>query len=379
MTLLIVGASTRAAAQSARRAGFEPFACDLFADRDLAAMCGEGRAIRIPPGEYPSGFEAIAAQLAHDPGPWMYTGAMENQPELVDRMAEIRPLWGITGASLRSVRDPLLVSESLAERGLLAAPASDAPHGLPRDGSWLVKPKASAGGRGIVPLREETSEPIRPSYYQQKVDGLNLSAVYVGYQDGARLIGVTRQRIGREGEPFAYIGSVGPWPISNVLRREIRYIGDCLTRWFGLKGIFGVDLIVQEDDRPVLIEVNPRYPASAEVLELAIGRSVLIGHQSAFDSAVPIPKWDTSEPSRYVAKMILFADRSCSLEPGIRWHIRPNMLGTFAVPTVADVPIEGMTFEPGDPVLTVLSHGRTHASCEAKLTRRLARWRARLR
>jgi hypothetical protein len=47
-SLTIVGASARAAAFSAARAGFEPYAIDHFADRDLAELCPAVRVERYP-------------------------------------------------------------------------------------------------------------------------------------------------------------------------------------------------------------------------------------------------------------------------------------------------------------------------------------------
>jgi hypothetical protein len=41
--VLILGASARAAAYSARRADLQPACIDLFADRDLAAVCPSRR------------------------------------------------------------------------------------------------------------------------------------------------------------------------------------------------------------------------------------------------------------------------------------------------------------------------------------------------
>src|SRR3954469_6116964 len=101
MDVLIVGASVRAAAHSALRAGLRPGGIDLFADCDLAAI---GPAVRVPPEAYPEGLEDRAA--AQPSGPWMYTGGLENDPELVDRIARKRPLWGVRGDALRAVRDP---------------------------------------------------------------------------------------------------------------------------------------------------------------------------------------------------------------------------------------------------------------------------------
>ena len=44
------------------------------------------------PGRYPDAFaELVGVEVA---GPWMYTGGLENHPDLVRRMARQRPLWG---------------------------------------------------------------------------------------------------------------------------------------------------------------------------------------------------------------------------------------------------------------------------------------------
>ena len=52
-SLLIFGASVRAAAFSALRAGLQPWCADLFADADLRARCPT---IRVPAEVYPDGF-----------------------------------------------------------------------------------------------------------------------------------------------------------------------------------------------------------------------------------------------------------------------------------------------------------------------------------
>src|SRR5687767_10917006 len=104
--LLILGASARAAASSAARAGFAPRAADLFADADLAALC---RVTRID--DYPGEFPAAARKFP--PSPWMYTGGLENYPELVDQIAAERPLLGNSGSVLREVRDPFKLAAAL--------------------------------------------------------------------------------------------------------------------------------------------------------------------------------------------------------------------------------------------------------------------------
>ncbi len=105
--LTIVGASVRAAAQSAERAGFATLAADLFADVDLANpdpadpnRARRGSVVRV--ADYPAGFEQ--AILGPQPGGWLYTGGIENYPELVARWSRSRRLWGNDAGVLEAAR-----------------------------------------------------------------------------------------------------------------------------------------------------------------------------------------------------------------------------------------------------------------------------------
>ena len=88
-TVILVGGSVRAAAFSALRAGLTPWCLDLFADVDLQAAATVGR---LPFSDYP---QCLPAQLANaPPGPIVYTGGLENFPQLIETIAKDRPLWG---------------------------------------------------------------------------------------------------------------------------------------------------------------------------------------------------------------------------------------------------------------------------------------------
>ncbi len=142
--VLIVGASTRAAAFTALRCGLRPRCIDYFADRDLAAVC---TVERIEPAKSPQAFLDAAENLP--PSPWFYTGGLENHPDLVERIARRHHLWGIGSETLRAVRDPIAVARALNDAGIAALEVCLDPSRLPHDGSWLVKPRGSSGGRGI--------------------------------------------------------------------------------------------------------------------------------------------------------------------------------------------------------------------------------------
>src|SRR3954464_7353528 len=150
--LTIVGASARAgggappAGGPPRRAGLVPWTADLFADADLRAMVPG--AVRCPAGQYP---RALLDILRDGPlGPWMYTGGLENHPNLVRRMAEVRPLWGNGPNALVACRSPFHVEHILREEGLPAPEVRCAGAELPDYCEWLRKPLASSAGRGIA-------------------------------------------------------------------------------------------------------------------------------------------------------------------------------------------------------------------------------------
>lgn len=370
LPLLIVGASARAAAWSALRAGLTPFAADLFTDRDLNSVAP---CVRVPPDAYPEGLIGTAA--AQPASPWLYTGALENRPDLVDRLAAFRPLWGNHGATLRVARDPIAVAEVVRSAGLPVPEVRLAPDGLPRDGSWLRKPLASAGGRDVAALGPDTAPARRPVYFQERIDGLSLSAVFIAAGGKAVLAGVTRQLVGRAGAEFAYRGNLAPWPVEAKSLRRIETLGNALVHRIGLVGLFGVDLVLDDNGRPWPVEVNPRYTASVEVIELATGRPLMDDHRRACEGRDIALSPLQPSPRRFVAKEIVYAETDglfCHDEPPLAVATDP-----FRIPCVADVPEAGTPIAAGDPVLTVFAEGPTPEEALHALERARGEWERR--
>jgi uncharacterized protein len=341
--LLIVGASARAAAFSAMRIGLRPTCIDLFADADLADAAPVHR---VEPDHYPDGLATIAAGLP--PMPWLYTGAIENRPDLIDRISTGHPLLGNPSNAVRAVRDPLALAETFRDCGLSSPGVRLDPTGLPLDGSWLRKPLASAGGRP-------------------------LSAILVGDASTSRCLGITRQFVGKPGNRFAYRGSLAPCSVSAEVFERVERLGEAVAARFGLVGLFGIDLILK-DSHPWPVEVNPRYTASVEILEWALGRSLLAEHFRACGlSREGADSW--SGPESFAAKAIVFADRP------FRWPsdwVMPAF-NPAEFPEIADVPNPGTTFRPGDPVLTVFARGDSPGECRRVLAAQVLAWRRRIR
>jgi predicted ATP-grasp superfamily ATP-dependent carboligase len=366
--LLIFGASARAAAFSALRAGLRPWCADLFADADLQVRCP---AMRLP-GRYPHAFLDLAATDL--PGPWMYTGGLENWPALVGRMARRRPLWGNGEGELVHARHPGLVRAALDRAGL-PAPAVGFERGLlaPR-GRWLVKPLRSGGGRGIHFLNERPAAPEGrgvPVYYQEYIDGEPCSLLYAGDGKRAWCLGMTRQLIGAawlHDGPFRYCGSVGPLDIAAVRHPTPERLGNVVVAACGLRGLFGIDGVLR-DSTFWPVEINPRYTASVEVLEHATGLPALAWHRRAFVPGSAPPAAGDERPLRgCVGKAILFARAELTFPADGPWLDALRSLPPLTeLPAFADVPPAGAVIAAGHPVLTLFARGESVAACEAEL------------
>lgn len=387
-TIAIVGASTRAAAASAIRAGYQPLTADLFADVDLRTIA---TTTRISP--YPEGF--IDWLRVIEPAAWMYTGALENHPELVDQLAWIAPLWGNAGDVLERVRSPREVASTLDHAGLLFPETRDLTDGLPRDGSWLVKTYQGASGSGVRELSTEygersaenailqdASSAPRRAYYQRRVAGTPAAAVFVAADGTAALLGVTQQLIGDEwlrSHGFQYSGAIGPLPIGDAARSTIEQIGNTLASEFGLMGLFGVDMIIN-DQGVWTIEVNPRYTASVEIVERITGTRAIDLHAAACTSqragASPPPRAKSTHesgrpPVHAHGKAILFAKEDVALTPQfVEYALAESQRSPW--PTLADISPANDPIEAGRPILTLFAEGASVSEVEARLRQRVA-------
>jgi predicted ATP-grasp superfamily ATP-dependent carboligase len=273
--------------------------------------------------------------------PWFYTGGVENYPDVVDAISEHHDLLGNAGGVLRQVRDPWY----LQQLGEHFAPVEQICSHTPTLPS-VRKPLRGSGGFGIR-YAEATDRCDEPGYYyQQYINGESFSAIFQATADNVVSLGVTKQLIGTpwlHAQPFQYAGNISqPW--------ELEPLGlwpATLAARTGLSGLFGIDY--SGDPRRVL-EVNPRYPASLEVLELASCNSLL------YRTTPP------DRPQRIVGKAIYYALETVRAPRVVPWTIefqQPN--DPWRVPSFADIPLEDTLISQGEPVLTMMAEAATEA------------------
>jgi predicted ATP-grasp superfamily ATP-dependent carboligase len=384
--LAIVGASVRAAAFSALRAGYDVVAADLFADADLRAHCD---ATRIASG-YP---DSLADWLAAaDCDAWLFTGALENHHELINAMSKLRPLVGCGGGAIRATRNPLLLQPVIQAAGLAFPETIETGEKLPLDRSWLCKTYRSANGSGVWlldgPEARERAE-REGAYFQRFIGGTSAAAVYLCSRAGSTLLGVTHQLVGDAvagAKPWHYAGSVGPLRVNEAVAAQLAKLGELLSERFKLSGLVGVDLAIA-GEKAWIIEINPRYSASAEIVERMTGINVVDAHVKACrgeELEIPTPPRSgrasakgEEHASIIHGKLILYAKRDAIVDEDFHaWAMSQSSLDSQTC-RLADIPAVGETITAGHPILTAFASAPA-ASYDVEMKRRVAQVFAKL-
>ena len=370
-TILIAGASVRGAVDSAIRGGWRPVAADLFNDQDLQQQC---QTYRI--ADYPAQLLAISQQIPAMP--WIYTGGLENHPQLVEQVSQRHQLWGNPAPVLEQCSDPFLMRQILTDEDLLFPEIqTDRPDKTP--GRWLQKSTTSTGGNGVQWAEEaipnQGSSPGPETYFQQYIPGISCSGLFLAKKTTSQLVGVTRQIIGKRftsGKHFSYAGSIGPLTLTIEQQATIARIGTVLTTALDLQGLFGVDFICQQNKVWVL-EINPRFPASAEILDHAFGISLVDLHCLACQDN-PIPELSSGHNQLQWGKAILYARRPCTISAQcshtwLQQTSRPASHASEYGFYLADIPAAGTTITTGSPILSIVTWGTQRAQVQRQLIR----------
>ncbi len=241
-----------------------------------------------------------------------------------------------------------------------------------------------------------------PSYFQRRVYGIPVGAVFIAAGGRATLLGVTRQMLGaawcgvpaRWGHEFRYCGSIGPLVLSLPDRTRFDALGNVLAAEFSLVGLFGVDAILGQSAGGTAeiwpIEVNPRYTASVEVLERG-GDIDPIGWHVAACCGGKLPALqvsaavgDNEQDRRSVkgsagfnGKAILYAEQDMEIKAEfVGWIELCNRGRQW--PTVADIPAVATAIRRGHPVVSLFATSSDEGCVLADLKRLATEIKARL-
>jgi uncharacterized protein len=383
--LLLLGACARSLAQSALRgqqiaARFPDgvIALDFFGDADLAGGAVTVLSVARDFGLPRTVAGLCRAALAIEWESVAVAGGLENRPGLLRLLSRRGRLLGSAPDTIRGVRDPDRLFSCLAHAGLPHA-ASLRGRRVPSDGrAWLLKRRRGAGGGGV---REAgPGEPVPPGWYaQEHLTGRTGSATFLADGRSAVLLGTSEQLTGLTwlgASGFRHAGNLvegsrvtgGP---ADLLAAEgveaARRIACGLASRFGLRGLAGFDFVAV-DGIPLLIEVNPRWTASMELIEEATGISLFAAHLMVCDGA-------GAETAAAAAGCGTAASRPASgvLARGVLYASEPLLTPPPALLEALgarDRPREGERIEVGQPICTLTATGATRVDALAALRSR---------
>jgi predicted ATP-grasp superfamily ATP-dependent carboligase len=366
-SVLIAALSGRAAVMSARRAGFAPYVADLFADEDTVALAAGVRRVE---GDLASGFdagalldalEALAAGMPEPPIGVVYGAGFEDRPGLLSRIADRWPLLGNAPETVEAVKEPWHFAETLSGLGI-PHPEIASPTAAVLPSGWLAKRGGGAGGSHIgAPSKVALGDAASGSsaaghlhghgrtYWQRRVVGFPVSALFLGSAAGVQVIGFSEQWTApAPGQPYRFGGAVTPADIPDAIAEDLARAVEELTPAFGLMGLNSADFIVGPEGW-WLLEINPRLGATLDIFDTADG-ALFTAHLDAVRDGILAP---VERPARACAMQLVYAPAPIACVPRLDWPYWS-----------ADRPPAGAVIPAQAPCCTVLATAGT--SCEAR-------------
>ncbi|WP_247876908.1 ATP-grasp domain-containing protein [Azospirillum brasilense] len=351
--IVVAALSARALAAAARRAGRRPASVDLFADldtRQLAEPC-----IRLDSDTMRLDSAALRDALARPDLrglPLVYGAGFEDDPALLARLAEDRPLLGNRPKVVARVKDPFRFAATLARLGIPHPPVAAAWDGSP--GEHLRKRIGGSGGAHITPAKAGDTGP--GWYIQRRIAGHALSVLFLADGDRAVIVGLSRQWTApTTASPFRYGGAAGPWRCPERWGRILPAMIGRLVAAFELVGLNSADVLVTGSDFH-LLEINPRPGATLDVFDRPPMPPLLGLHLDACGGRLPdrLPALPGSR-----AAAVLYADAPTRIEAGRRWPA-----------WTADRPAAPAVIGRGEPVCTVFGDGPSATAARHHAERR---------
>jgi len=344
MRVLVVGFSTRHVARSASNAGHEVYAIDHFCDQDLSWYTRDS--IR---------FEELADIVpAVEEMCRRHTIDLAVVTSGAESLGTDVPVCGTSAETASKFLDKLEIQNFFEE---LEIPTPR----IVQEGTYpaMVKPRTGAGGwRNRVvfspeelELWEDTFE-HPPCIIQELVEGVPSSVCCLADGSRAKAVAVNEQilRGGDDACAFGFSGSITPYvtPHSEMM---IRY-AEKIAAASGCRGTVGIDFMAGDEVRA--IEINPRFQATLDTVEISTGWNLFSRHVDACRGRLPD---DRPAMVQYAVRSILFAEKETVIEKDLK----------CLHPAVADIPWPGTAFEEGHALISVYGWGQSRGEALAML------------
>jgi predicted ATP-grasp superfamily ATP-dependent carboligase len=357
--VLIAAASGRALAASARRGGYLPLVADFFGDQDTIEAAQAHVRLRdgLERGMRSHGvLDALESLATHQEPAGIVCGTgFEDRPEVLGNIARRWKLLGNPPAVVARAKDPLVLSNLCRDNGIAHPAISLSPPSDPAN--WLRKRQGGAGGRHIRGAVDDADVGGGTFYYQRRVDGTPISALFLADGRRALVLGFSAQWSSPTArQPFRYGGAVQPASLDQAAAQAMTYTVQKLVAGLSLFGLNSADFLIDDRDGIQFLEINPRPGATLDIFEPG-DDSLFAMHIAACEGILPV-KTPRFEQAR--ASAIVYAERDIAAFPTLDWPV-----------WAADRPVVGIRIASGDPLCTVFACAAGAAEAQELAQRRV--------
>jgi len=385
-SLLVIGMDVVPLALSAKKAGYKVYGVDYFGDQDLKRVCVENRSIlQQRAGEScghlsdfnPESLPSLARALLrnHKIDAALLASGLDDSPEVLHELNDLIPIVGNAPKVIEKVRDKAYFFQEIERLGAphpetaVTKSLKEAEYKAKEMGyPIVVKPFKGFGGAGV--RKVNGSQEIRRAFreasllnenvlIQKFITGTPASVTLISSKSGAVSLTVNEQLLGLkevgQREPFGYCGNIVPLEASSSTIGKCMETARRVVSHFDLLGSNGVDMVVSQEGKTYVMEVNPRFQGTLECVEKVFGLNLVEWHLKACLQGL-LPK-KVRCPSHFCTRLISFAPQRSGA---------PNL---EKLREIRDIPLPGVVIEEGEPLCSILTEGPTRSSSLKKAKR----------
>ena len=271
----------------------------------------------------------------------------EGRPQLLQRLGQRWRLFGNGAETVAKVKNPEVLSSICADLGIPFPESSLSKPRAPAD--WLAKRKGGAGGTHVKPALQSNSAGAE-IYYQRKVSGTPIAALFLADGERATVLGFSAQwSLPTPRQPYRYGGAVRPATLAPRTADSLSGAVHRLAAAMSLVGLNSADFLV-DSEVFWLLEVNPRPGATLDIFEPPEG-SLFALHMAACVGKL----FEGSHyPEGAKAAAIVYAEDDIASLPVLDWPY-----------WTADRPLAGSAIKAGQPLCTVYACSSAAAGARA--------------
>lgn len=353
--VLIFAHSGRFLAQAATQAGYNVWVADCYGDIDLLAVADRWQSLpAFSKLTHDHIFRALSDLTRGEQCLLICGGGIEQCYHLLLPLPPNIKLIGNTPDIIASIKTPSAFFKLLDDNAInFPETRFKVPSNKFGDMTWLKKEAAGLGGAHIQFAALTRNEIDAQYYYQRFISGVSGSCLFLASGDNVQLMSINQQHLSPTRQAPFRLGRIeSAWPISATHRDDLHKIIRRLNEASGLIGLNSLDFVISDRNELLVIEVNPRVSASAELIS---NRALLF--QQHMDGCLNQHRISQSPVNSNATSLFYhYAKMNLIVPENMQWPAECHDISAAGVVIKQDEPICTSVVEVDEPHLAMQQH-----------------------